>query len=54
MFLKDGLFKKGHDLSCTTPHEKQHFRKSVQRKYHISLISDIFRNKSIGQDLDDK
>ena len=78
IFLKDGLFKKEHDLSCITLHEKQHFCKNAQRKYHISLIfrnwqkyhisrkmkikeniifsiiSDIFRNKSIEQDLDDK
>ena len=35
MFLKDSLFKKGHDLYCTTLHEKQYFRKKAQRKYMI-------------------
>ena len=47
-------------------HEKQHFRKNAERKYHIfrktkineniifSIISDIFRNKSIKQDHDKK
>ena len=47
-------------------HEKQHFRKNSQRKYHLSpktkikeniiffIISDIFRNKSTGQDFNDK
>ena len=47
-------------------HEKQHFRKNAERKYHIfrkmkinenmifSIISDIFRKKSIKQDHDKK